>query len=116
MKPRKRNVCILAAAMWLLALPSHATEWFVAPGGNGNGTSTAPFGRVQEGLNVARPGDTVTVRPGTYTESVHTVRNGSVGSPIRLRSDLERGSVVLTAGGKVLRIDHAYIQVEGLVP
>jgi hypothetical protein len=115
MRVLTRKACIVAAAVWLVAAPTQATEWFVAPGGTGNGTSGAPFGRVQDGLNAALPGDAITVRPGTYNESVRTVRNGAAGSPIRLRAELERGSVVLTANGTVLRVDHAYIQVEGLV-
>ena len=91
-----RIACTAAAAAWLVAAPAHATEWFVAQGGTGNGTSSSPFGRVQDGLNAAMPGDTVTVRPGTYSESVRTVRSGAAGSTIRLRA-LDRGSVVITA-------------------
>ena len=109
------RVCAaVAAILWVSAGPAQATEWFVAAAGAGNGTSSAPFGRVQDGLNAAMPGDTITIRPGTYTESVRTVRNGSSAAPIRVRA-LQRGSVTLTASGRVLRVDHAYIRIEGLV-
>jgi hypothetical protein len=90
-------------------------EWFVAPGGTGSGTSAAPFGRIQDGLNAAQPGDVVTVRPGTYTEALRTVREGVSGAPIRLRAAAGRGSVVVTAPGRVLTVDHAYLTVDGLV-
>lgn len=92
-----------------------ATEWFVAPGGTGSGTSGAPFGRIQDGLNAARPGDIVTVRAGTYAERLTTMRSGSASQPIRLRADGNRGSVTVTAAGGVLNVNHAYITVEGLV-
>ena len=103
-----------AAAAWLVAAPAHATEWFVAQGGTGSGTSNSPFGRVQDGVNAALPGDTITVGPGTYNESVRTVRSGAEGSAIRLRA-YERGSAVITAARGVLRVDHAFIHVEGFV-
>jgi hypothetical protein len=105
----------LAAALWLWSAPASATEWFVAPGGSGNGTSAAPFGRVQDGLNAAHAGDTVSILPGTYREAVQTVRSGSSTLPVLLRARGGPGSVILTVPGRVLRIDHAYITVEGLV-
>ena len=111
----KGRICAAVAAACFAAAPAQATEWFVAPGGTGNGTNSSPFGRVQDGLSAAVPGDTVTVRAGTYAERVRTVRSGSAGSPILLRAQRERGSVVVTAADGVLRIDHAYIRVEGLV-
>jgi hypothetical protein len=55
---------VLAGSILLMALPADAAEWFVASGGTGNGTSAAPFGQIQQALNMAQPGDTVTVRPG----------------------------------------------------
>ena len=115
MSSLKSHVCIAAAIVWMVAAPVRAAEWFVAPGGTGSGTSGAPFGRVQDGLNAAGPGDTVTLRPGTYRESIRTVRHGAAGSPIRVRAEQQRGSVVITVAGKVLQVDHAYIEVEGLV-
>ena len=105
----------LAAALWAFSVPASATEWFVAPGGSGHGTSAAPFGRVQDGLNAAHAGDTVSILPGTYSEAVQTVRSGSSSLPVLLRAREGPGSVILTVPGRVLRIDHAYITVEGLV-
>lgn len=111
-----RSAVYLAAATLLsVTTPAAATEWFVAPGGTGTGVRTAPFGRVQDGLNAARPGDIVSVLPGTYQESVVTVRDGSAGMPIRLRAVDGPGSVVVTARGRVLRIDHPHVTIESLV-
>jgi hypothetical protein len=87
----------------------------VAPGGAGTGTSDTPFGRIQDGLNAAQPGDTVTVAPGTYRESLRTVRGGKADAAIRLRADGLRGSVLVTNAGRVLTVRHAYFTAEGLV-
>jgi len=66
-------------------------------------------------LNAAHAGDTVSVFPGTYAETLQTVRDGSSSLPIRLRAVSGPGSVVLSVAGRVLRVDHAYFTVEGLV-
>ena len=92
-----------------------ATEWFVAIGGTGPGTASAPFGRIQDALNVAQAGDTVTVAAGTFAESLQTVRNGTASLPIRLRAQGSRGTTVVTFAGRVLRANHAYVTVENLV-
>lgn len=92
-----------------------AAEWFVAPNGSGNGSSSAPFGRIQDGINAAQPGDIVTVRAGSYSETLRTARSGTAAAAITLRADGDRGSVIVTATGKVLQVDHAYFLVEKMV-
>src|SRR5687768_2565627 len=80
---------VLAVLLGLWAYtPGRArtTEWFVAPGASGNGTEDAAFGRIQDALNVAEAGDIITVQPGTYRESLHTVRGGSPEGTISLRA------------------------------
>ena len=98
-----------------LVSQAEAAEWFVSAGGSGTGTKAAPFGRIQDALNSAQPGDIVTVRPGTYRESFRTVRHGTAKAPIRVRSLGERGAVVVTTSGRVLTVDHAYFTLEGFV-
>ena len=111
----KLRVRVAAAwAIFVVAAPAQATEWFVAPGGSGNGSAADPFGRVQDGLNAANPGDTITVLPGTYSGAVQTVRSGTAAARITLRAQSSR-QATLTMPGRVLRVDHAYITVEGLV-
>jgi hypothetical protein len=94
---------------------AEGAEWLVAPGPAGAGTHAAPFAHIQDALNVAQPGDAVIVRPGVYAETVRTVRNGSPGSPILLRADGPRGSVVVTMPGRVLTVSHTHLAVKGLV-
>ena len=109
------HVVRTACLCLLLAVPGEAAEWFVAPAGTGTGTRTDPFGRIQDALDIAQPGDTITLGAGTYTESVQSVRHGTPQLPIRLRAVGARGSVLVTAPGRVLRVDHAYFTVEGIV-
>jgi len=99
---------------WVL-LTVLAAEWYVAPNGTGNGTSAAtPFGTVQQGVNAAMPGDTVTVAAGTYAETVTTQRSGSAGMPITLRA-APGAAVTVTASGRVLTLQHAFVVVQGLI-
>ena len=107
--------CGALILMWLCAAPAHATEWFVAPGGDGHGTTASPFGRIQDALDAAQPGDTIILRPGTYVERIRTVRHGTADVPIRLKADGPRGAVVVTMHGRVLTVAHAHFVVEGLV-
>jgi hypothetical protein len=98
------------------AAPAQAAEWFVAAGSMGNGSGAAPFGRVQDALNVAQAGDVITVRPGTYVEAIRTIRAGTATAPIRLRAEGARGSAIVTLkSDTVLRLRHAYHIIEGLV-
>jgi hypothetical protein len=51
-----------------------ATEWFIARGGTGSGTSVSPFGRIQDAVKVAQPGDVISIASGTYVEAISSVR------------------------------------------
>jgi hypothetical protein len=105
---------LVALAVLGLAVPVHAADWFVVPGGVGTGSGSFPFGRIQDALNAARAGDVITVAPGTYAETLSTVRSGAAGAPITLRAAQPR-EVVVTRAGRVLSVGHAYFVVDGLV-
>ena len=104
----------LAASLFLGTAVTHAADLYVAPNGTGDGARSAPLGRVQAALEKALPGDTVWVLPGTYAETLRTVRDGRPDAPIRLKSTGPRGSATVTASGRVLLVGHADLVVEGL--
>ena len=115
-KVGRHVACVtIALALCLGVGRVEGREWFVAVGGAGPGTEPEPFGRIQDGLEAAQPGDTVTVQAGLYPEAIRSVRSGVEGAPIRVRAKGGRGSVVVSALGRVLAVGHAYFTVEGLV-
>ena len=74
----------------------HAAEWHVADGGSGNGSAGAPFGRVQDALYAAQPGDSIAIGPGTFNERLVSVRGGTAAQPIRIYAAKGRGPTIVT--------------------
>ena len=91
------------------------TDWYVAPGGNGSGTAASPFGRIQDGINSAQPGQTVRVAPGTYNESLVSARHGAAGQPITVLATGAPGSTVVTFPGRVLDISHTHFVMNNFI-
>jgi len=104
-----------ADASYKAATTASTGSWFVAPGATGTGSSASPFGRIQDALTAAQAGDVINIRSGTYNETLSTVRSGSAGRPITLVAADGRGTVLVTASGRVLTVSHAYTTVDGLV-
>lgn len=70
--------------------PSNGNTYYVAKNGNdstGNGSSTNPWLTISKAATMVAPGDTVRIRPGTYTEQVVLVRSGTLTNYITWRSD-----------------------------
>jgi hypothetical protein len=107
------TLLVVVASLGLVQ-PTRAADWFVSPGGVGNGSGSFPFGRIQDAINAAGPGDVVIVAPGTYNESLQTVRDGAFNAPITLRAAMPRAAIV-TRPGRVLSVAHAYLVVDGFV-
>jgi hypothetical protein len=95
--------------------PVFAAEWHVAIGGSGNGSAGAPFGRIQDALRVAKPGDAISIGPGTFNERLTSVQGGTAAQPIRLHAAKGRGTTLVTSAGRVLTVSHPYVIVDGLV-
>ena len=111
-----RRTLVSVSAAWILTLlPVGAATLYVAPGGTGNGSPLNPFGRVADALAVAAAGDVVVLRPGTYAESVRTVRSGTSGQRIVIRAEQPGTAILTTGAGTVLRISHAFVTVQDLV-
>ena len=113
---RRRLLAVTAATVCSsFAATAAATEYFVESGANGAGTSADPFGSVQAALDAVGPGDIVTIRAGTYTETAETKTDGTAADPITVRAEPGGGTVKLTNSGRVLRIHNAHYVVEGIV-
>ena len=92
-------------------------QWYIAPGGTGNGSPSAPLGRIQAALDAAQPGDTISVASGTYHENLTTGRHGTANNRITLRSQDGRDSVEVidAAGTNVLNVLHQHYLVTGFI-
>ena len=104
----------LAMAESLTVTQAEAATIFVSPrgGARGSGTAGAPFGSIQQAVNVAQPGDTIRLMPGRYYEDVRTVRHGAPNAPITIVGS--RGSVVQGAGStRVIQVSHSFIELRG---
>ena len=90
-----RSVAILLLFLSAV-LPLRAKEYFVSPAGNdtAKGTKQAPFLTIQKGVNVLKPGDTLTILPGTYREAVCWQFDGAPGKTTTVRAQIP-GTVLL---------------------
>lgn len=67
---------------------TNGTVYYVSPGGNdeANGTGeSSPFRTLARGLEAVRPGGTVVLLPGAYSESVIVASRGNTAAPITIR-------------------------------
>jgi hypothetical protein len=85
-----RVVC-LTIGLLVVANDACAVEYFVAPTGgsdSNNGSIGSPFSTFGKAIGLAKAGDTIFARGGTYnlssTVSIGSSRNGAVGNPINL--------------------------------
>ena len=67
---------------------ARSAEWWVAaataPGGDGS--AAKPWQTITEAVNASQGGDTITVRQGTYRESVALDKSGTAERPTVLRA------------------------------
>lgn len=97
--------------------------YYVSPSGNdsGNGTVDSPFKTIQKAANVAKAGDTVYIRQGTYREKVAVKNSGSAGKYITF-SNYPGETVTLDGTGVSLGYylplfsveSHSYIIIQGI--
>ncbi len=95
-------LCTFAGSTW-------AATYVVSPLGSDTnpGTVARPFQTIAKAADVARAGDKVVVRPGTYREEVHLRQSGTPTAPIQFIADppgsaLVTGADVVTSWTRVL--------------
>ena len=91
-----RSSAASAAFLAVLLRGGQAAEIYVSPDGTGSGSLEAPFGSIQDAVDVAAAGDTIYLRAGTYapTTNIQITTSGEAGSPITVRP-YESEAVVL---------------------
>jgi len=88
-------------------------EYFVAPGAqDGDGSPERPFGVIASALEGALPGDTITLAPGDYSESVTIHGSGAPDAPITIRSAQLRAAVFRDSTWTLDNCSH--VRIEGL--
>ena len=88
----------ICAAVGLAAAAAGAAEYFVAKNGSdaGDGSAAAPWRTIQRAADVAKAGDTVTIREGVYREWVKPANAGRENAPIVYRA--AKGEKVVVTG------------------
>jgi len=94
--------------------PGNGQTFYVAPTGDDTaaGTSSAPFKTLQHAADTARAGDTVRIRPGTYTAGMNIIQRdaGSQNNPIAFIA--EDGVLLTHAATTGPNADLAAINIE----
>lgn len=94
------------------ALPR--AEWFVSPEGRDSNDGTSlnhAFATIQKAVDKAMPGQAIKLQDGTYTQSFHTVRDGSRDKPITIMGSPK--VQVVGAAYRIVEIHHDYIRLTG---
>jgi hypothetical protein len=93
---QRQPLAFLCFSILLAALPLDAAQYFVdaAAADGGNGGTDRPFKTIQQGVDQAQAGDTVSVRKGTYLEQVVVNHGGTADAPLVIQAD-PIGSVVV---------------------
>ena len=96
---------------------THPQEIHVTTDGNDDypGTESAPVATIQEGVDRARPGETVRVHAGEYLGPVLTRRSGDPDAPITITGPTDailRGNPDDWRG--VVEIHHSHVHLDGL--
>ncbi|MBC8162040.1 MAG: right-handed parallel beta-helix repeat-containing protein [Roseiflexaceae bacterium] len=92
-----------------------AQRYYVSPQGadtNAGTTANAPFATVQKAVDLAQPGDSITLASGEYLQDVVSKRNGSPSAPITISGPAD--AIVKGAGnGRIVEVRHDYLTFDG---
>lgn len=107
-------------SIFLLAFAAYGADYYVSNNGSDSnpGSLQSPFKTIQKALDYTTPGDTVSIRGGTYKEKVTVKTSGTFGNPITIKNyENERAILDGTgiSGSYILYIyNKNYITVKGL--
>jgi hypothetical protein len=96
-------------ALWVLLAPPAALR-----ADDPRTLKAATDTEVAKALTEAKPGDTVILADGTYSETLVVKASGKAGQPVTIRAANAR-KAVFTRKGQVARIDGSFLRFEGIV-
>jgi probable HAF family extracellular repeat protein len=108
-----------AAAQAAPAAAASATNLYVSAtlGSDSNpGTPTAPFRTIQRAANLARPGTTINVSRGIYSETIKSSISGTATARIRYVSVEKQKAIITrvgTGGNTMWTVSGGYIDIDG---
>ena len=104
----------------LLSLSAYASDYYVSTNGSNTnpGTLQSPFKNIQKALDSVKPGDTISIRGGTYKEKLTVKTSGTSGNPILIKN-YENENVVIdgsgVSGSNIIYVyNKNYITIKGL--
>ena len=114
----KRRLSLIGLAIILCAGVSGAfaqTTYYVNPTGAGG-----EYSDIQEAIKAAvNPGDTVVIRDGFYDISsrqyIESRYGGTADHRITIKAENPGGATITSSYGRVMRVSHPYVTVEGLI-
>ena len=102
-----RVACLIAWGVVLVGCPGARAE---EPRTLRAGTDA----ELARALATARPGDTVVLADGTYTDMLRVTAGGTAGRPVTIRAEHPR-KAVFTRKGPAARVDASFVRLDGLV-
>lgn len=89
--------------------------YYVSPSGSDRRAGTQPgqpLASIQRAVDLAGPGDTVSLAPGVYLQDVISRRSGTASAPIVIKGPPD--AVLKGAGGsRIVEINHDYLTLDG---
>lgn len=119
LKRNRKNVFAksadIPAATPTQGVKTTAATFYINPYGqdsNDGRTISTPFRTIQKAVDLAQPGEIISLATGVYLQDVVTKRNGQENSPIVINGP---PGAVIKGGGKdrVFEVDHDYIVLDG---
>ena len=99
MDPRMKQIPFLALSALLLASLTalHAAEFHVATNGSDTnpGTTDRPFKTISAGAASLKAGDTLSIGPGVYRETIRVMSSGTAELPILIAAE-KQGTVTIS--------------------